>query len=201
MLPRLTPRPPPHSCPARGQWWPRNPAARWGTEWRECPSASLPQPPRPPAPPLAPTRAPPPLYSGSFAQSRARASTTSQSPRDLTSVGSRPQRTAPWGSTHPGVARSRKWGRTEPRNELCNRQGPQPLPRRRSAALPPRVLGRQPIGHWGSRRLPPPRGRRRHLRSGQASLKRAAAKLGRWWGSVCGVRGAYGGWGEALTVH
>lgn len=114
-------------------------------------------PPRPPAPP--PARPNTNCSSSPFTVRRpepACGSTVSQSPGGLTSVGSRPQRTAPWGSTHPGGRKEPEVGPNGARNELCNRQGPPPLPRPRSAALPPLVLGLQPIGHWGSRKSPPP---------------------------------------------
>lgn len=103
--------------------------------------------------------------------------TAGRSRGNLTSDGSRRQRTPSWGSEHPGVAGSREEGPRGARNELCNRQGPQPGRRRRPAALPPPAPGRRrrPEAHWP----PAPtwdaanaaRRRRRHLTSGQASIE------------------------------
>lgn len=174
------------------------------TGWRELhpglpPAAQLSRsPPGPPEPQPTPTRAAPLPHS-----------------RPTPRVGRAPPPQAPAGRPHLGrepvaadgaVGFSASWGRREPevgprgdRNELCNRQGPQPDPSGgpRHFRLPHRAggSGRKPIGHWCPRRAPPPRGRRRHLRSGQASPETWSGEAGTLVGEH--LEGA----GEVLRVE
>lgn len=145
----LAPRPP---CAPRGppQPWPeraRAPSAPHGLVWALQGAGRSPRPSR--APPR-PTRAPAARVPAAPRLPHDPCPTAGPSRGNLTSGGSRRQRTPSWGSAHPGVAGSRDAGPRGALNELCNRQGPQPRRRRRPAALPPPAPGRRrrPEAHW-----------------------------------------------------
>lgn len=149
------------------------PRTRLGTQKR----GSRPSRPAPLGPPPPPARSGP----GGSPLPHDPSPTTGRSRGNLTSDGSRRQRTPSWGSKHPGVAGCREVGPLEPETNYVtgrgrSRDGGGGGPRH--FRLPRRAGGasRKPIGHRPPRGTPPSlpdaaaaRRRRRHLTTGQAS--------------------------------